>query len=218
MSNKKDSLPATAPDTAAVLGAQRGVEIRAKAAQKAVAELQAGADALVQASLGLQIEFEPELLMTPEERKKKYTGAQAEAMEMRVQSCLVMLAREVPVEDIARILRMNLRTITAIARNHAKEFATFSGQYADHLTRLAGKWLAVADLKSDEASTLQLATSAGILLTHATAIRGSLSGQSGDEAKVIPLEDPKLEEARKFLAQLKSAKPAAAPPTEEPKP
>lgn len=190
---------ATGPDTVALQQAQRTLDKKAKDATKQLRELQEAADEVRQASLFSEPEFEPELLMTVEERKKKYTGAQAEKMEWRRDATLLMLARAVPVEDIARVMRMNLRTITALAQRHGQQLATFSEEYAKQLNAIAGGWIALANTKAHEASTLQLATAAGILMDKALQVKGGLAPGDGEGAIELEAVDPKLEAAREFL-------------------
>ena len=197
--------PTTGVDGAAIAAAKAGLERKAKEVGKAVKELDAAAMQLQLEAIAGQPEFEAVMLEPVENIRKRYTGQHAQEIEIRRNACLYMLSRNCPVEDIAHILKMNLRTINALAGLNAETLAAFDQNYADWLNRGSARAFAHALAKLPESNALQAATVGGIMADKAKSIKDGVP-QGGEELPVIELEDPALKSAREFL-KLKSAKP-----------
>ncbi len=170
-----------------------------KAVGSAAVELQSAVAELVQLSLIDEVPFDEALLLPEPEQRKRYTAAQANNNIMRQQACLYMLARQCPAQDIAAILKMNLRTVAALAAQHGRVLAGFTEAYAQELLASAGADIALAETKRSEASYKDLHIGAGIKLTHAGALKAASGGELGAETIEIEAEDPKVLAARAFL-------------------
>lgn len=200
--------PPIVVDQAALRAASDEVEDTAKELAKAANNAKAAALQLELAALDGAPAFEECMLQTGPEIKKRYTAEHAEKIEIRRNAAIYMLARQCPVEDIAKILRMNLRTITALAALNGQQLAAFSEGYAQELLAKAGAAFSLASTKQNEASFLQLATGAGIMVDKAIAIKGGLPPTAEENAIDLEAEDPALKAAREFVQRkLKSANP-----------
>ena len=199
--------PPVTVDRAAVKAAQEEVEKSAKALREAALDADAAAEQLQWAALGEAPAFEEGLLLPAEENRKRYTAQRAQQNEIRRNACLYMLARKCPVEDIAHILKMNLRTIRALAELNGHQLAEFSEKYAQELLAGAGAAFALAQTKMGDASYLQLVTGGGIMVDKAEKVK-ALAGQASGDAEAIDAsaEDPALKSAREWVGRLKSAK------------
>jgi hypothetical protein len=180
--------------------AREGLARTAKEAGAVIKELAFKALELEQAALFEEPEFEPAFFMEPEAVKKRYTAAQCEKFDMRRRTCVYLLARNCPIQDIQRLLEMNFRTVKAIAAQNGRALAGFTEAYADELQASAASDIALADTKKHEASYKDLHIGAGIKLTHATALKLTVSGVDPNDG-VIDLEEenPTLQKARQFL-------------------
>lgn len=177
---------------AEILAARRELKETAKAAQQAAQDLE-------QLALIDELPFEEAMCLTSEEVKKRYTAENARQIEWRREACIKLLARQCPAEDICDILKMNHRTVAAIAAQEGQKIGTISGQIADALAASAMGDLALADTKKHNASYKDLGIVAGIKLTHSMAFK--LGGAAGDDTTTVELEqeNEKLASARKFL-------------------
>ena len=184
---------------AEIQAARRELKETAKAAQQAAVELE-------QLALLTEEPFEEAFCLSPEEVKKRYTAENARQIEWRRHACIELLGRQCPAEDICAILKMNHRTVAAIAAQEGQKIGTVSHQIADALTQSAMSLVALADTKKHTASFKDLQVGAGIQLTHAMAFK--LGGAAGDDTTTVELEqeNEKLAQARKFL-EAKKPKP-----------
>lgn len=178
---------------AEIQAARKELATQAKIVQQAAQELE-------QLALIDEIPFEEAMVLPLEEVKKRYTAENARQIEWRREACIKLLARQCPATDICDILKMNHRTVGAIAAQEGQKIATFSNQFADSLASSAMSDLALAHTKRDGASYKDLSIGAGIKLTHAVNMKMVGAG-GGDEASAIELEqdNPALQSARKFL-------------------
>lgn len=160
--------------------------------------------------------FEEGFFLPEEEARKRYTAGAYKDLEIRRNACLYMLGRNCPVEDIAMVLRMNKRTVAAIAQQHAKQFAGFTESFAMDLMASAAADFAAAEAKKSDASYLQLTTGGGIKVDKAIAIKGIMSlsgaGAGGDSINVGADESEAL---KKFRAGLAAHAAAGAPVAQE---
>lgn len=168
-----------------------------KALSRTAAELE-------QTALFAEPEFEEALLLPQEEVEKRYTAENAKQIEWRRKACVKLLARQMPAEDIADILSMNHRTVGAIASQEYMKIAGFSEQYADALLSDAASTLAIARGKRESAPYNQLMFGAGVLMTHAAAIKLIGAGVGELEAVDVETEDPRR---REFIERLKQIAP-----------
>ncbi len=199
--------PQCVPDGGAIGFAQARVERKAKEAGKAAQELSEAAEQLSLTAMADVPEFEPVMLEPVEEIRKRYTAKHAQEIEIRRNAAIYMLARQCPVEDIARILRMNLRTVSALAALNAEALAAFSQDYADWLNRGSAKAFAHALLKLPEANALQAATVGGIMADKAQSVRAGVPQGAGDEPVIdVTAEDVDLKKFREGVKALKSAR------------
>lgn len=193
----------TAADAGALRLAQRQVGAKSKEVKQALEKLGEATEALQQAALFDEPEFEAGLLMPAEERRKIYTGEQATKMDWRRNACIRMLAYRIPAEDIAADLHMNLRTIAALAQQNAMMLAGFSEKYAQELMASAAADIALADTKKQDASYKDLHIGAGIKMQHAMAVK--LVADTGAPVTEVDAENEKLKAFREKLKQLKPA-------------
>lgn len=174
-----------------------------KAARKELAEQVKGvvsaAQDLEQLALIAEVPFEEAMCLPPEEVAKRYTAANARQIEWRREAAIKLLARQCPAEDICDILKMNHRTVAAIAAQEGQKIGTLSHQIAGTLASSAMTDIALAETKKHGASYKDLHIGAGIKLTHAMAFK--LGGAAGEETEAVELaqENEKLTAARKFL-------------------
>jgi len=184
--------PAGVP-SAALQQARREVKETAQAAAQAAAQLE-------QLAMFTEPAFEEAMCLTPEEVKKRYTAKNAQQIEWRREACIKLLARQCATEDICDILKMNHRTVAAIAAQEGQKIAAFSNEQSEVLAADAMTDIAVARTKREGASFKDLHIAAGIKLTHAVALKMVAAG-GGDEAEATEVEaqNPALESARKFL-------------------
>lgn len=184
--------------------ARRELRDTAKAAQSAAMELE-------QLALLQEEPFEEAFCLSPDEVVKRYTAANARQIEWRRHACIELLGRQCPAEDICVILKMNHRTVAAIAAQEGQKIGTVSHQIADALTQSAMSLVALADTKKHTASFKDLQVGAGIQLTHAMAFK--LGGAASDDTTTVELEqeNEKLTLARKFLEGRKVGSPQMTP-------
>lgn len=165
----------------------------------------AAAVELEQLALIEEVPFEEAMVLPPEEVKKRYTAENARQIEWRREACIKLLARQVAAEDICDILKMNRRTVGAIASQEGQKISTFSNQFADSLASSAMSDLALAHTKRDGASYKDLSIGAGIKLTHAVNMKMVGAGGAEDAAAIeMEQDNPALQLARKFLEQRKA--------------
>ena len=219
MPDDANNLPAkqrpAGPDAGAVRRAQAGVVESAKSLKKKLEELSGATEALQQAALFAEPEFEPGLFLAPEEMRKRYTGEQATKMEWRKNACIRMLAYGIPAEDIAQDLHMNLRTIQALASQNGKQLAAFSEKFAGELMSSAAADIALAETKRGEASFKDLHIGAGIKMQHAMSVK--LVADTGPAPVDITATSKKTEALRLKLKALKPAGPIEQPSNEDTK-
>lgn len=188
------------PDAGAVRRAQAGVVESAKSLKKKLEDLGEATEALQQAALFAEPEFEPGLFLSGEEMRKRYTGEQATKMEWRKNACIRMLAYGIPAEDIAQDLHMNLRTIQALASQNGKQLAAFSEKFAGELMSSAAADIALAETKRGEASFKDLHIGAGIKMQHAMSVK--LVADTGPAPVDITVTSEKTAALRLKLKQL----------------
>lgn len=164
-------------------------------------ELASAAMELEQAALFNEPVFEEALLLENEEIRRRYTGENAKQIEWRRDAAVYMLARQCPVEEIARVLHMNTRLVAAIAAQRGAQFGQFTEKYAQELMASAAGDIALADTKKHEASYLQLVTGAGIKTDKALAIK-QLGAMQEDASETIDA-DGESEALKKFREGLK---------------
>ena len=196
-----------AVDQAALRRAQAQVAAKAKGLDKALESLGGAAEALTQAALFTEPEFEAGLFLSGDEMRKRYTGEQATKMEWRKNACIRMLAYGIPAEDIAQDLHMNLRTITALAAQNGKQLAAFSEKFAGELMASAAADIALAETKRHEASFKDLHIGAGIKMQHAMGVK--LVADTGPEPVDVTAHSQQAEALRE---KLKTLRPAGVPP------
>lgn len=174
-------------------------EARAEVAKHAK-DLKAAAEQLEQLALITEQPFEEAVTLPVAEIRKRYTGKNGENIEERRLQVVKMLALSISTRDICDILRMNHRTVAAIAAQEGQRIAGFSEEFATTLAASAAADIALAETKKHEASYKDLHVGAGIKLTHAAAFK-MIGAAAGDETAAIQLEEEneKLAAARKFL-------------------
>jgi len=168
----------------------------------------AAAQELEQLALLDEVPFEEAMVLTPEEVKVRYTAENARQIEWRREACIKLLARQCPTHDICDILKMNHRTVGAIAAQEGQKIATFSNQFADTLASSAMSDLALADTKKHAASYKDLGYVADVKMKHAVAMK--MVGAAGSEevgAIELEQEDPKRAAFVERLKQLKPQQP-----------
>src|SRR5262245_66654614 len=84
------------------------------------------------------------LLFAQDERRKRYTAEQANALEWKRNAIVCLLAADWPVEVIARELHCNLRTVNALAARCAEEVAGRTTEFAQVCHRLGARWFGLA--------------------------------------------------------------------------
>ncbi len=138
-------------------------------------------------------EDEEAILFSPDQIRKRYTGAQANKIEWRREAILMLLAAGWPIRRIKEKLHVNDGTITALAKQSAEKVGTLSSEFAEVLTRLAAGFFGLAATKADEADFKDLMIGGGIALTHARELQSmGLVGK-----KDVPaIEENRLEAAR----------------------
>ena len=183
---------ATIVPSAELTEARQAVAQQAKALQSAVLEL-------AQLSLLPEVEFEEALLLEPDEVKKRYTGTNGKGIIERREMVVKMLARQMTATDICDILKMNPRTVAAIAAQEGQKIAAFSGELANALVSSAMADIAAAQTKRDTASYKDQHIAAGIKLTHAAAMKLIGAGGGEEAVNVVEAENPALLQARKWL-------------------
>jgi hypothetical protein len=177
---------------------------------KAARELKSAADHLEQLALIQEEPFEEAVTLPLEEIRKRYTGTNGKNIEDRRLQVVKLLALHISTRDICDVLRMNHRTVAAIAAQEGQKIAAFSEQFAETLAGSAMADIALAETKKHDASHKDLMVSAGIKLTHAANFK-MIGAAAGDETAAIHLEEEneKLTAARKFL---EARKPKQAQP------
>lgn len=126
----------------------------------------------------IELEDDSALLFSVEERRKRYTAAQAAELE-RLHTSVLMLLSSWPVDAIARELHLNTRTVRALAAMSAEKVAGFKKEFGEMLLRTGARWVALARTKEHEASFRDLNIGAGIVMDHAREL--ALMGQVGEE-------------------------------------
>lgn len=188
-----DNLPAQLPDQAEVRAAKESLARSAKAAAAAATELQ-------QLALIDDVAFEPEVVLPAEEIAKRYTGTNGKNITERRLQVVKMLALQIPVVNICDILRMNHRTVAAIAAQEGQKIAVFSNEHAEVLARSAMADFALAEARREEAGPKDLAIIGGIKMTHAANLKLVGAGGGADAAAIeVKEEDPDVISMRKFL-------------------
>ena len=196
--------PSLPVDNAAVRRAGATLEAATKRLGKTAVDVFEKAFELQQLSMFGEVEFEEGLLFDAETLRKKYTGGQAEKMEWRRDLCLYLLARETPMEDVAKLLKMNLRTISALAAKHGRTLGAFTEDFANRLIASAASDIALADTKRDSASYKDLHVGAGIKMTHALGVK--LMADTGQQPAVeLEAADDKLAGLREKIKSLRTA-------------
>src|SRR5574337_530544 len=130
---------------AALAGAREDVVRQAKALARSAA-------ALEQMALIEDVPFEEALCLSPDEVRKSYTALNARQIEWRRAAAVKLLARQVPAADICDILRMNHRTVAAIAAQEVQKIGAFSEQCYQSLAGSAMSDLALAETMKYNAS------------------------------------------------------------------
>ena len=219
MDTDKNKLTAAAGvDAAGLQQAKHGVESAAKGLAKAAKAATEAAEQLQMEAVNAAPEFEDGLLLDPVAMRKRYTAQHAQENELRRDTCLYLLSRCAPVEDIMRLLRMNYRTVTALAQLNAEQLAALDADYSEWLKRGSAKAFAHAITKLPEANALQAATVGGIMADKALAIKGGIPAGAGEEPAIdVTAEDADVKKFREDLKKLKSAnqRDAGPNPTEE---
>jgi len=190
----RSDTPALQPTNTAQL--RQDVARRAKLLGESAAELE-------QAALFDEPEFEEALLLEPEEITKRYTAENSKQIIWRQDACVKLLARQCPARDIADILHMNLRTISAIAAQNGVRIAKFSEGFAEILLSSAASDIAFAQTKRDEAGYKDLHIGAGIKLTHAQSLR-SLGMGAPENATDVESESDRRVAFKEKLKQLEN--------------
>jgi hypothetical protein len=179
-------------------------ELRQTVAEQAKA-LARSALKLEQAALFDEEPFEEALLLSPEEIKKRYTGSNGEKMVWRQETALYMLGRQCPAQDIARVLHMNLRVISALAAQNGRKLAGFTDSFVNELMASAGADISMSETKRHEASYKDLGIVGGIKLTHVANLKLASVGGQVDGAIDVTNEDEELRKFRDRISQLKPA-------------
>lgn len=165
-----------------------------------VRSVTAAAMDLEQLALIDEVPFEEALTLPLEEVRKRYTAENSRQIEWRREACVKMLARQISAPDIADILKMNPRTVAAIAAQEGQKIAGHADSIADALASSAMADFALAETKKHDASYAQLQVGGGIKLTHYANLKLLGAAGSGDAAAHdVAAENPLLESARKWL-------------------
>ena len=114
----------------------------------------------------LEVEDSDGVLFSREERKARYTARQVSELE-RLREAVFMLLPAWPIEDIARRLHMNTRTVRALAAQDAEKLAGSKRDFTNVLRSTADRWLALARTRESEATFQQLAIGLGIIMDKA---------------------------------------------------
>lgn len=192
-------------DEAAAAALTRGVPVAAlQAARKELANqvktVVAAAQELEQLALLDEVPFEEALTLPVEEVRKRYTAENSRQIEWRREACVKMLARQISAPDIGDILKMNPRTVAAIAAQEGQKIAGHADSIADALASSAMADFALAETKKHEASYAQLQVGGGIKLTHYANLKLlGAAGNTDSAAHDLEAENPLLEKAKRFL-------------------
>lgn len=133
-----------------------------------------------------ELEDDSALLFEPEEMRKRYTAQQADKLE-RLKTSVLMLLSSWPVEDIARHLHLNTRTVRALAAQSAEKVAGFNKEFGDMLVRTGARWIALARTREQDASFKDLNIGAGIVIEKASALLAM--GQVAEERETKEVTD-----------------------------
>jgi hypothetical protein len=144
------------------------------------------------------IEFEDDaaVLFSQEEMKVRYTARQVSELE-RLREAVFMLLPAWPIEDIARRLHMNTRTVRALAAQDAEKLAGSKRDFTNVLRSTAARWLALARTRESEATFQQLAIGLGIIMDKARDLE--LMGLDG-EKEFVKEDVDRVEAARRLRA------------------
>lgn len=177
---------------AALAGAREDVVRQAKALARSAA-------ALEQMALIEDVPFEEAFCLSPDEVRKRYTAENARQIEWRRDAAIKLLARQCPAADICDILRMNHRTVAAIAAQEGQKIGAFSEQYYQTLAGSAMSDLALAETMKYNASFKDLHYAANVKMTHAAAFKMIGAGSAEETAIELETENENLAKARKFI-------------------
>lgn len=165
---------------------------------------------------GVEVSFEHELLidgtpidLTPDPCRSTGNGSGGRPVKLaRKAICVRLLAAQVPVAEVCRLLHMREETVKAIAAQNGARLAEFSERYACGLLGMGMAAFAVADTKKQDARYAELMVGGGILTDKALQIKIAMAGSMEDEKKAldVEVEDPELTRARAFLEAKQKAK------------
>lgn len=200
MAEEENKLPVFRVNLEALGEAQSDVAKKAKALKVAAGELEQ------LALLEGEVAFEEAVTLPVEQIRQRYTGTQGKNIEERRLQVVKMLALQISARDICDILKMNHRTVAAIAAQEGQKIADFSESFAQVLAGSAMADIALAETKKHEAGHKDLMIAADIKLKHAQSLKMIGAAAADDSVSTVEAEEENenLKAARKFLeAQVK---------------
>lgn len=178
------------------------VATEAHRVQAAGKQLMAATQDLIQTALFEEPEFEEALLLSQDEVEKNYTAENAKQIEWRRKACVKLLGRQLSTKDIADILSMNTRTVTAVAAQEGFKIGMEAAKLSDFAQNLAGSFAMQAAQKAHEAGPKDLMIMHGIARDTAINLRAVAGGYDPNAGAIEVLaENPALVSARKRLAE-----------------
>lgn len=154
----------------------------------------------------IEAESDEALLLPDLERRKRYTAAQVEKIEWKLDMILLAIAAQViPLQTIAERAHVNFRVVQELATRYAERIGQDAVKLADYAAAKSAKFLFLADRKSENATFKDLMIGHGIARDTVLNMRLSAAGQTDlNDAIDVVAEDEELKRFREGLRQLKS--------------
>lgn len=155
----------------------------------------------------IDADCEAALLLDSREREKRYTGAQAEKLNEKVEGILKLVGAGLPLEFVADVFKVSTRTIKTLASRHIEVLAQDAGKFGRYAWAKSGEFMYQASLKVQDAKFQELMVGHGI--ARDTAVALSLASSALPETTAIELaeEDPELIATREIAKQIMDKKP-----------
>lgn len=145
-------------------------------------------------------ESDEALLITPEQRRKRFTARQVAKQEEKLDLILMLIATGVVTKEaIANKAHVSLHTIEAIIQKFSEAIGSDAVKLAEFAQGKAAKFLFLADQKAHMAAPKDLMIMHGI--ARDTAIHMRLAGE-GNQPPPADETDKKLEGLRNKIKQL----------------
>ncbi len=112
----------------------------------------------------LDADADDALFVPREDLAKRYTAEQAKGIEAKGETILVLFGYGVPVERIAQLQHVNVRTVNALVAKSAEKVARNRQECAQALHTLGMGWFGLAKAKEHEAKFSELVVAGGIAM------------------------------------------------------